>query len=91
MDYGYVGVFLEDITNHNFVQEKNILYSYLSTYGFFSQINKYLHTSLNSEKCGLIIYNGEKSENRPLLLTSDMPHKSTFVDTYMFFLLFMTQ
>ena len=82
MDYGYVGVFLEDITNHDFVQEKNVLYSYLSTYGFFSQINKYLHTSLNSEKCGLIIYNGEKSENRPLLLTSDMPHKSTFVDTY---------
>ena len=82
MNYEKVDMLINNLTEYNFEQQKNILYSYLSTYGFISQIDKFIHTSSENEKCGLIIYNGEKSEKRPLLITSDIPHQSTFEDTH---------
>ena len=70
-----------NITEYNFEMEKNKLYYYLTTYGFYSKVDHFHHTSFKKENCGLIIYNGEKSENRALLVISDMPHTSKFIDT----------
>ena len=65
-----------NLTEFNFEMEKNKLYYYLTTYGFYSKVDNFHHTTFNNENCGLIIYNGEKSINRPLLVISDMPHIS---------------
>ena len=85
MYWGHVNAFEGNLTEYYFEQEKNVLYSYYSTYGFLSQLDKFFHTSSENDNCGLIIYNGEKSEKRPLLVISDMPHKSTFDETYYIF------
>ena len=85
MHWGYIDTLKSNLTHFDFKQEKNILYSYLSTYGFISQIYQYSHTPSENENCGLIIYNGEISNERPLLITSDMPHKSYLVETYYVF------
>ena len=82
MNWRYIDTTVSNLTHYEFEQKKNILYSYLSTYGFTSQINQYTHTPSENEYCGLIIYNGEEAKDKPLLITSDMPHKSNFVDTY---------
>ena len=82
MHWGYIDTIKSNLTQYDFEQKKNVLYSYLSSYGFGSLIDKYTHTSFENENCGLIIYNGELSSNKPLLITSDMPHKSTFINTY---------
>ena len=66
-----------NIYEYNFEMEKNKLYYYLTTYGFYSKVDNFVHTSFKRENCGLIIYNGEKSQNRPLLVISDMPHIPT--------------
>ena len=85
MYWGHVDTIEPNLTEKNFFQEKNKLYSYLSTYGFGSQINEYFHTSSKYDLCGVVIYNGEIDKERPLLITSDMPHKSTFENTYYVF------
>ena len=85
MYWGHVDTIEPNLTEKNFFQEKNKLYSYLSTYGFGSQINEYFHTSSSDDLCGVVIYNGEIDKERPLLITSDMPHKSTFENTYYVF------
>jgi hypothetical protein len=86
MDYGYVGTEPNlNLTEKYFFQEKNKLYSYSTSYGFVSKINESFHTSSENDLCGVVIYNGEMSEDRPLLITSDMPHKSTFENTYYVF------
>ena len=85
MYWGHVDTIEPNLTEKNFFQEKNILYSYLSTYGFGSQINEYFHTSSSDDLCGVVIYNGEIDKERPLLITSDMPHKSTFENIYYVF------
>ena len=82
MHWGYIDTIKSNLTQYDFEQRKNVIYSYLSSYGFGSLIDKYTHTSFENENCGLIIYNGELSSNKPLLITSDMPHKSTFINTY---------
>ena len=82
MHWGYIDTIKSNLTQYDFEQRKNVIYSYLSSYGFGSLIDKYTHTSFENENCGLIVYNGELSSNKPLLITSDMPHKSTFINTY---------
>ena len=74
-----------NLTQLEILKEKNRLYEYLSSYGFVGQINESFHTTSKEEKCGIIVYGLEKSENRPLLLTSDMTHKSTLENTYYIF------
>ena len=69
----------------DFKREKNILYSYLSSYGFVAQLEKNFHTSSENDKCGIVIYNGEISKNRPLLVAADMPLNSTLDNTYYIF------
>ena len=85
MYLGDVGVNFSDINVSEAIKPKNQLYSYLTTYGFIGQVDKFKYTSLDNGTCGLVIYNGEQSENRPLLITSDMPHKSNFNQTYYVF------
>ena len=70
------------IKEYDINKEKNQLYSYLSSYGFAGRVQNFIYTSSEKESCGLIFYNGEKSQNTPLLINSDMPHKSTFIETY---------
>ena len=85
MDWRYIDTLKSNLTHFDFKQRRDELYSYLSTYGFVSQINTYTHTPSENENCGLIVYNGEISDKRPLLITSDMPHKSDLIDTYYVF------
>ena len=76
---------LDDLFQYDFEMEKNKLYYYLSSYGFYSKVNKFTQTSSDDDKCSLIIYNGEKSENIPILAISDMPHISNLnFTTYKF-------
>ena len=81
MTFSNVSQTISNLTEYNFEMEKNKLYYYLSTYGFYAKIDKYFHNYYNRENCGLIIYNGEISENRPLFVISDKPHISKFINT----------
>ena len=85
MYVGDVGFNLTNIKELYMEQEKNKLYSYLTSYGFIGQIDQFSYTSSNDYACGIVIYNGEKGESRPLLITSDMPHKSILEQTYYVF------
>ena len=85
MHIGNTNGILSGLNKFEEIHEKNKLYDYLSSYGFVGQIDQNLHTSSKDELCGLIISNGEKSEKSPLLITSDMPHNSTFEFTYYVF------
>ena len=74
-----------NLAEYNFEIEKNKLYYYLSSYGFYSKVDSFLHTSFDKENCGLIIYNGEKSDNRPLFIMSGIPLESKFnTDFYIY-------
>ena len=72
----------ENIRELEIKSEKNKLYEYLTTYGFYGQVNEFDNSAFDGEKCTLIVYNGEISENRPLLAIADFPHKSTSEETY---------
>ena len=78
MNYSNLNKLYSDITEFDFLQDKNLLYSYQTSYGFIGQTNNYYYPSLNDDKCGIIIYNGEISENISLLVTADMPLRSTY-------------
>ena len=58
----YANGILDNITEMEILKEKNKLYEYLSSYGFGGQINQYFHTPTKEEKCGIIVYNLEKSK-----------------------------
>ena len=81
MDYTYNFIDFLNITSiHHEVNSSDINFG--SSYAFNLRISEYFHTSDNKEDCAMIIYTGEKSENIPLLLISDMPHPSNFSETY---------
>ena len=83
MDCSDVSHYYSNIKVFDFLSKRNILYQYLSTYGFIGQAKKFAHTSSKDEKCGIIIYNGEaEPDNRPLLVSSDLPLNSTFDNIY---------
>ena len=77
MDTTYI-----NITQFDFEMKKDNLYSYLSSYGFYSKVYNFTHTYSEDEKCSLIIYNGEISEEMYIFAISDMPHISYENDTY---------
>ena len=61
--------------------------SYFGTsYGLMLKVDNYYHTTMDeSEDCTVMIYTGEKTPNRPLLIIEDMFHPSEFKDTYYIF------
>ena len=73
MSCGDVNQKHQNLTEFNFEIEKNKL-NYLSSYGFYSKVDNFLHDSYNDENCRLIIYNGEKSKNVPLFVNAEMSH-----------------
>ena len=85
MTWTNVDTSYSNLTEYNFEMKKNVLYSYLSTYGFHSKVDKFNSDSFENENCGLIIYNGERTVNRPIFIISDMPHISTSADTHYVF------
>ena len=75
----------ENVKELEIISEKNKLYEYLTTYGFYGEVNEFINTAYKGEQCTLIVYNGEISEKRPLLVNADFPHKSTTEETYYIF------
>ena len=81
MDYTYNFQDFPNITSiHHEVNTSDINFG--TSYAFNLKISEYFHTANDQEDCAMIIYTGEKSENTPLLMISDMPHPSNFSETY---------
>ena len=76
--------FKDDInitSRHHEVKKDDINFG--TSYAFMLKVEDYFHTIKDeSEDCAMIIYTGEKSENTPLLMISDMPHPSNFSQSY---------
>ena len=80
--YKYNFVDFVNITSiHHEVKSDDINFG--TSYAFMLRVEDYFHTVKDeTEDCAMIIYTGEKSENTPLLMISDMPHPSNFSETY---------
>ena len=76
--------FQDDInitSRHHEVKKDDINFG--TSYAFMLKVEDYFHTIKDeTEDCAMIIYTGEKSENTPLLMISDMPHPSNFSENY---------
>ena len=66
---------------HHEVKKNDINFG--TSYAYMLKVEEYFHTVKdNNEDCAVIIYTGEKNENIPLLIISDMPHPSDFNETF---------
>ena len=58
-------------------------YFFTTSYAFMLKADVYYHTVKDdNENCAVMIYEGEKSADTPLLILEDMFHPSVFKDTY---------
>ena len=82
MTYKYNFQDFENITSVHYEVEKDDI-NFGSSFAFMLKVESYFHTPKDdTEDCTMIVYTGEKSQNTPLLLISDMPHPSNFTETY---------
>ena len=82
MTYKYNFIDFVNITSiHHEVEKDDINFG--SSFAFMLKVESYFHTAKDdTEDCTMIVYTGEKSQDTPLLLISDMPHPSNFTETY---------
>ena len=66
---------------HHEIKKNDINFG--TSYGFMVEVDNYYHTvSDDTEDCAIIIYNGEKSKDTPLIMIENIPHPSNFSEIY---------